>query len=298
MDTLTSLRVFCAVAELKSFTMAAKRLDLSPAMASKHVVHLENRLGSRLLNRTSRRVSLTETGMLYFAQVRQMIDGLDEAEAAVSNVMVTPRGSLKLSLPVWAANAWIAGMIAEYHRRYPAVTFEMDISGRIVNLVDEGFDLALRATAPERLDPGLIARPLSRIEFLLVGSPEYLDRTGRPEKLADANGHALLLFSGVNANGSLAFDTPEGRQTVTFRVIMQSENETMLYRAALEGMGLVFLPTWMIQSDLGEGRLETVLPAALKFNITLHAVYPSRKYLTAKVRTFVDFLASQISPNR
>ncbi|MDK4700668.1 LysR substrate-binding domain-containing protein [Rhizobium sp. CNPSo 4062] len=293
MDTLTSLRVFCAVAEFKSFTAAADRLGLSPAMASKHVMHLENRLGTRLLNRTSRHVSMTESGMLYFNQARQMLDGLDEVEAAVSNVTVMPRGTLRLSAPVWAANTLVARMIAEYHQRYPDVRFDMDLSGRIVNLVDEGFDLALRATSPERLDPNLIARPLTRVAFHLVGSPAYLSRTGRPRELADLNGHALLAYSGMNANGSIAVAGQDGTQTVNFRPVMQSENEIMLHLAALEGMGLVFLPMWMAQNDISDGRLEMVLPKAVTFDATLHAVYPSRKYLSAKVRTFIDFLASR-----
>ncbi|RRH92154.1 LysR family transcriptional regulator [Mesorhizobium tamadayense] len=295
MDTLTSLQVFCMVAELKSFTAAADRLALSPAMVSKHVMHLENRLATRLLNRTSRRVSLTETGTLYFTQVRPMLEGLDEVEAAVSNVTVTPRGRLKLSAPVWIANSFVAGLMAQYHRRYPDVTFDMDLSGRIVNLVDEGFDLALRATSSDRLDPGLISRPLTRINFNLMSSPAYLARTGRPAKLADLNGHSMLLYSGMNLSGSLSFGGPEDRETVQFRTVMQSENETMLHQAALEGMGLTFLPTLMAAPDIAAGRLESVLPEVIKFSTTLHAVYPSRKYLSAKVRTFIDFLAGRIS---
>ena len=293
MDTLTSLRVFCAVAEFKNFTAAAERLDLSPAMASKHVMHLEKRLGTRLLNRTSRRVSLTESGMLYFDQARQMLDGLDEVEAAVSNVTVTPHGTLKLSAPVWFANTLVARMIAEYHQRYPEVCLDMDFSGRIVNLVDEGFDLALRATAPEELDPGLVARPLTKVAFHIVGSPASLARNGRPTKLADLNGHSLLLYSSMNSNGSWTIDGPNGQEAVKFRPVMRSENETMMHMAALEGMGLVFLPALMIQTDLAEGRLEVVLPHVLNFNSMLYAVYPSRKYLSAKVRTFIDFLSSQ-----
>ena len=293
MDTLTSLRVFCAVAEFKSFTAAAERLGLSAAMASKHIMHLENRLGTRLFNRTSRHVSVTETGMLYFNQTRQMLDGLDEVEAAISNVTVAPRGTLKLSAPVWVANTLVARMLAEYHERYPEVCLDMDFSGRIVNLVDEGFDLALRATAPERLDPGLIARPLTKIVFQLVASPAYLARTGRPAKLADLNGHSLLLYSGMNSNGSLTFDGPDGQETLKLRPVMRSENETMLHLAALEGMGLVFLPALMIGPDIAEGRLAMVLPDTLNFSAALYAVYPSRRYLSAKVRTFIDFLSSR-----
>lgn len=297
MDTLLSLRVFCAVAELKSFTAAAGRLGLSPAMASKHVMHLENRLGSRLLNRTSRHVNLTEAGALYFNQARQMLDGLDEVEAAVSNVTVTPRGILKLSAPVWIANAFTAGGLAEYHQRYPDVVLDMDFSGRIVNLVDEGFDLALRATASENLDPGLVARPLMDVVFQLVGSVEYLARTGRPERIADLEGHALLLYSGTNWDGSFPVNGTKGEGAARLRTVLRTENETMLHLAALAGMGLAFLPTWMSAPDIQAGRLEVLLPEVLNFTTTLYAVYPNRKYLSAKVRTFIDFWASRTHPS-
>ena len=293
MDTMTSLRVFCTVAELRSFAAAAKRLDLSPAMASKHVMHLESRLGNRLLNRTSRSVSLTEAGALYCAQAQQLLEGLDEVEAAIGNVTQTPRGTLRLSAPVWTASPCFTSLLAEYGQRYPDVCLDMDLSGRIVNLVDEGFDLALRATAPDRLDPGLVARPLLQIEFCLMASPTYLRRAGRPRKLADLNGHALLRYSGMGSNEAIVLGGADDRQTVTFRTVMQSGNETLLHLAALEGMGLVFLPTWMVQPDVAAGRLQIVLPDALSFNTTLHAVYPSRKFLSAKVRTFIDFIASK-----
>ncbi|EJC85236.1 transcriptional regulator [Rhizobium leguminosarum bv. trifolii WSM2297] len=291
MDTLTSLRVFCTVAELKSFTAAADRLGISPAMASKHVMQLENRLGTRLLNRTSRHVSLTETGRLYFNQTKEMLERLDEVEDAIGNVTVAPRGTLKLSAPVWAATSYFADMLAEYNRRYPDVCLDVDLSGRLVNLVDEGFDLALRATAHDRLDPGLVARPLTNVQFRLMASPDYLRRTGRPENVADLNGHALLRYSAVNFGESISLDGPDGPHKITFRTVMLSDNETIMHLAALRGMGLAFLPKWMADQDIEAGRLEIVLPAImLGFNSTLYAVYPSRKYLSAKVRTFIDFL--------
>lgn len=293
MDTLISLRVFCMVAELKNFAAAAKRLNLSPAMASKHVMHLENGMGVRLLNRTSRHVSLTELGALYFDQARRMLDELDEVEAAISNVAVVPRGTLKLSAPVWTASPCFVSSLAEYGRRYPGVCLDLDLSGRIVNLVDEGFDLALRAITRDRLDPGLIARPLMEITFCLFGSPDYLERTGRPRTVAELAGHALLQYSGMNVGDHLLLDGPDGKLKVAVRTVMQSENETVLHMGAVQGMGLVFLPTWMVEVDLAAGRLEPVLPDTIRFSNTLHAVYPSRKYLSAKVRTFIDFLASE-----
>lgn len=290
---MLSLRVFCMVAELKSFTTAAARLGISPAMASKHLTHLESRLGTRLLNRTSRSVSLTEVGALYVSQAREALDGLDEVEEAIGNVAVSPRGTLKLSVPMWMANSLIARIIAEYHQRYPEVSLDMDFSGRIVSLVDEGFDLALRATAREKLDPGLVARPLMDVPFQLVGAPGYLTRTGRPSSLRDLNGHALILYGGMGANGSLALKGRNNVETVKFRVVMRSENEIMLHLAALEGMGLAFLPTWMTQPDIASGGLEAVLPQDVTFSVPLHAVYPSRKFLSAKVRTFIDFLVAR-----
>lgn len=294
MDTLTSLRVFCTVAELKSFTAAANRLGISPAMASKHVMQLENRLGTRLLNRTSRHVSLTETGRLYFNQAKQMLEGLDEVELAIGNVAVAPRGILKLSAPVWAASPCFSDMLAQYNQRYPDVCLDVDLSGRIVNLVDEGFDLALRATTPDRLDPGLFARPLAEIVFCLMASPDYLGRTGRPQSIAELNGHALLRYSGINLSDSMLLQGPDGPHKVTFRNVMLSDNETILHLAALRGMGLVFLPKWMVDEDIQAGRLEPVLPFMLGFSNTLHAVYPSRKYLSAKVRTFIDFFTARM----
>jgi len=292
MDSLTSLRVFCLVAELKSFTAAADRLGLSPAMTSKHVAHLEHRLGARLLNRTSRRVSLTESGALYVQQVRQLLDGLEEVEAAIGDVTIAPQGTLKLSAPMWMANPLMARLIADYHQRYPAVMVDIDFSGRLVGLVEEGFDLALRGVARERLDPGLVVRPLMDVPFQLFAAPAYLTRTGRPATISDLNGHALLLYSGMNANGLLPLD---GHSAPKFRIALRSENEIMLHLAALEAMGLVLLPVWMAQPDLAAGRLEAVLPTLISVTIPLHAVYPSRQYLSAKVRTFIDFVASRLS---
>ena len=289
MDTLESLRVFCAVAELKSFTAAAERLGFSPAMASKHVMHLERRLGTRLLNRTSRHVSLTETGALYVEQVRLSLEALEEVEAAVSHTAVTPHGLLRLTAPVWLANPTFASVLADYRGRYPDVRLDVDLSGRMANLVDEGFDLALRATGSP--DPGLIARVVAHVPFRLVAAPAYLDRAGRPASLADLDGRPLLAYSPVMAGGQLSGQLPQGRVTISFEPVLQSANETLLQLAAREGMGFAFLPSWLIGEDLAEHRLELVLPNLEMFQTPLLAVYPSRKYLSAKVRTFIDFVA-------
>ncbi|GLH81011.1 transcriptional regulator [Bradyrhizobium sp. SSBR45G] len=289
MDTLVSIRVFCQVAELKSFAAAADRLSMSPAMASKHVMQLEQRLSTRLLNRTSRRVGLTEAGQVYFDQVRQMLDTLEEVEAVVSKATVIPRGTLKVSAPVWFANPLFAGMLAAYRARYPDVVIDLDLSGRLVNLVDEGFDLALRVSAAP--GDGLIARPLPQVLMQLVAAPSYLAAAGRPTTLADLEGHAMLKYA-LYPLRTITLSGPEGEVALAFKDVLISGNETLLHHAAVAGMGMAVLPRWLMADDLAAGRLETVLPEALTIKAPLMAVYPSRKYLSAKVRTFIDFIAA------
>jgi DNA-binding transcriptional LysR family regulator len=289
MDSLVSLRVFCLVAELKSFAAAAQRLHISPAMASKHVMQLEKRLGTRLLNRTSRRVSLSESGALYFEQARQTLDSLDEVEAAVSNATVVPRGTLRLTAPVWMANRIFAGVLGDYQSRYPEVRLDIDLSGRLVNLVEEGFDLALRATGAP--DAALIARPIAKVSFYMVAARAYLDRAGRPAKPAELAGHPLLHYA-LYPGDSFSFAGEEGTETVKLNPVLRSGNETLLHMTALEGMGLALLPKWLVAGDIAAGRLEHVMPGQPVLEGKLFAVYPSRKYLSAKVRTFIDFIVA------
>ncbi len=290
MDTLTSIRVFCTVAELKSFAAAAHRLGMSPAMASKHVMHLERRLGTRLLNRTSRHLSLTEAGALYFEQSSPLIDGLADAEATVTQATVMPGGTLKITAPVWFANPSFISLLADYRARYPDVRLDIDLSGRMVNMVEEGVDLALRvARVP---DETLIARPISTVEFFLVGSPAYLRARGRPQRIGHLLNHAMLLYSLMPSTTEWSFVGPHGPEPVKLSPVLQSSNESLLHLAALQGMGLAFLPKWLIAHDLQAGRLERLLPDYRLFEGQLLGVYPSRKYLSSKVRTFLDFIAA------
>ncbi|HEY8608361.1 MAG TPA: LysR family transcriptional regulator [Noviherbaspirillum sp.] len=288
MDTLTSMQVFRLVAELKSFAAAGRRMEMSAAMVSKHVMHLETRLNTRLLNRTSRHVSLTESGALYFEQSRQMLDGLEEVEAAITKATVVARGTLRISAPVWLANPAFVGVLVDYRAKYPDVNVEMDLSGRIVNLVEEGFDLALRASS----SPGdnLIARPVATVPFYLVGSPAYLAKAGTPKSLADLSSHAMLWYS--LAPTSMEWPAPESTEPEMLNItpVLQSTNESLLHLAALQGMGVALLPKWLIEADLQAGSLVHVLSKQPIHKATLYGVYPSRKYLSSKVRTFLDFL--------
>jgi len=288
-DSLLSLRVFAAVAEAKSFAAVADRMEISAAMTSKHVQHLEAAVGARLLNRTSRSVSLTEAGAIYLAAVRPLLEGLDEAGARLAQSTIDPRGTLKISLPVWLAEPGFVRVLAAYRARYPEVTLDLDLSGRHVSLVEDGYDLALRVSA--RLDEGLIARRLSDVTFHIVAAPGLVDRIGRPKTIADLNGAPFLAYSPVSAGGRVRLGLGPDAPEVRMIPVLQSANETVLFQAALEGMGVAIMPHLVARAHLAEGRLVQLLPDHPAPVVGLSAIYPDRSYLPAKTRSFLDFLA-------
>lgn len=295
MDSIQIMRVFCLVAEQRSFVAASKHFDISPTMVTKYVQHLERRLGARLLNRTSHNVSLTEVGTRYFEQVRRLLETLDEVEAEASQATVVPRGLLRLSAPVWLANSQFAELLSEFRRRHQEVRMEVDLSGQFVNLVEDNFDLVLRCTREP--DENLIARTIADVSFPLVGAPEYFASHGRPQRVAELSGHTLLAYS-IQSLSGITLVTTQGEEQLNCTPAFMSNNETLLHLAALRGMGICFLPMPLIKDDLLSGRLEIVLPDCQVHHAPLFAIYPSRKYLSAKVRMFIDFLVDAYRPGQ
>ncbi len=288
MDTLLSLRVFAEVAEHKNFSAVAERLGLSPAMTSKHVKHVEARVGARLLNRNSRNVSLTEAGAQYLQTIRPLLDELAKAEAQLISNSLSPRGTLRMSMPVWMSNPAFAKLLTAYHQQNPHVTFDVDLSGRKISMVEEGVDLALRVAF--KLDEGLIARKLADVTFQLVAAPAFLDNFGRPKTTGDLNNAPMLAYDQVAADGRIKFGGEDGVD-VKLRPILVSANESILHQAAVAGMGFAMLPNWAAQDDIEDGRLEAVLPMIAWPKLHIQAIYADRSYLPAKVRSFLDFLA-------
>ncbi|RTZ45775.1 LysR family transcriptional regulator [Candidimonas sp. SYP-B2681] len=287
MDTLLSLRVFCEIAAAGSFVGAAQRLSLSAPMVSKHMAHLERELGVRLLNRTSRRVSLTEAGGLYFEQCRAALETLELAAAAIGRSVEAPRGALKVTAPVWFANPSVVKVLAAYQKRYPDVMLDLRFSNRKVDLAAEGYDLALRVTHDP--SPHLIVRRICRIQFYLVAAPEYFSRYGIPKSLADLDNYGAILPSYLNTEG-FEFEGPKGKVTIRLNPLMKSDDSTYSYHAVKAGVGIGFLPAWLVDEDLASGSLLQVLPQYEQPPHELYATYISRKYLTPKVRSFIDFL--------
>ena len=288
MDSLLSLQVLAEVAEHKSFSAVAQRLGLSPAMTSKHVQHIEARVGARLLNRNSRNVSLTEAGAQYLLSVRPLLEGLEEAEAQLTSDTLSPRGSLKISMPVWMSNPTFAKILTAYHHEYPHVTLDLDVSGRKINMVEEGIDLALRVAF--KLDEGLIAKKLAEVTFHMVAAPAFLDQFGRPTSPDDLQGAPMLAYSQVAPDGRVKFGGEYGLD-VKLKPVMLSGNENILHNAALAGMGFAMLPNLVTEDDIKAGRLELVMPQIDWPRLQIQAIYSDRSYLPAKIRSFLDFMA-------
>ena len=293
MDTLTSLRVFREVVDSGSFVAAAARLGLSTAMASKHVAHLERQLGARLLNRTSRHLSLTEAGTVYLEQCREALDSLQAGESAIGLRQAAPRGVLKVTAPVWCATRRFADVLAAYKLKHPDVVVDIRLENRKVDLVEEGYDLALRVTREP--SPALIVRPLCTLQFHLVAAPAYLRRVGRPADVADLERLGAILPTYVNLDG-LELHGPAGKLRLQLEATMKTNDTTLSYHAVHAGLGPAYLPDWLVADDLKRGDLEPVLLGFEAPALTLFAAYTSRKYLTAKVRSFIDFLSQALKP--
>ncbi len=291
LDRLTGLQVLCKVVETASFSAAAQQLSISAPMVSKHVAQLEQSLGARLLNRTSRRLSLTEAGSIYYEQCRIALDTLQAAQEAIGQGIQVPRGLLKVSAPVWCANRRFTQMLAGYREKCPDVVIDIRLENRKVDLVAEGFDLALRATREP--SPMLIARPICPVPFHLAASPAYLQRHGTPNQPTDLTALGSIMPSYLNLSG-LEILGPEAKGKVTLTAVMKSDDTTLTYHAVHAGVGIAYLPDWLISDDLAAGTLVRLLPDHDGPEITLFAVYTSRQYMLPKLRSFIDFLSQSL----
>lgn len=295
MDKLTSMLVFTKVAKAGSFASAAKELGLSRAMATKHVMQLENGLGIRLLNRTTRNLSLTEVGMVYLERCLQILDEMEEMELAVTRLQTEPRGTLKVNATPFFGAYHLAPAIAAYMESFPEVNVELVLQAGYIDLIEEGFDLAIHLD--EMRDSSLIARKLGSSQRVVCGSPQYFEKHGIPKTPDDLRKHNCLTSSSMPPRDQWQFSIPGGETTVVkVSGNMEANVADALRMAAIAGLGLVLLPTYMVGQDIRKGRLMPVLTDYVPAPLEIHAVYPHRKHLSAKVRTFVDFLSERFHP--
>jgi DNA-binding transcriptional LysR family regulator len=289
MDRWAAMRAFVSVVEQGSFVAAAARLGVSTSALSRQVADLEEHLGARLLNRTTRRLSLTEGGQAFFERSVPLLNELDEAEAMVSQSAATPRGTLKLTCSNSLAQQLIAPAIARFAELYPDVNFDLVVADRLIDLVDEGFDLAIRAGKVG--SDQLVARRLGGMELLVCAAPAYLATHGTPETPADLGGHSTLTYAYASTPGIWQLSGPGGEQEVRVGGRLHANSGEALIAAAVAGLGIVCEPDFMVASEVADGRLVRLLARYRAMRGDIWAVYPSRRHLSQKVRLFVDHLS-------
>jgi DNA-binding transcriptional LysR family regulator len=298
MDRLTALNVFRHVVELGSFAAASRQLRLSPAAISTNIGQLETQLGVRLLNRTTRRVSLTEAGSLYYDQITRVLDDLNTADNSLGPLQQVPKGVLRISAPTTLTLMTpLSRVMPKFLDRYPDLSVDLRMDDRRVNIVEEGFDLAIRAV-DNLEDSSLVARRLMTTPHVVCGAPSYFNRFGTPQEPADLRSHNCVQFplSGHAAEWVFRRGDSSVRVPVTGRYSVTS---SLAVRDALcEGFGLSLIPWIYVKRELADGRLRTVLNDWSAVELSVYAVYPSRRHVIPKLRAFVDFLVEELGPTR
>ena len=296
MDRLAAIEAFVRVAECGSFSKAANRLHSSKSVVSRQVSALEAELGARLLHRTTRALTLTEAGRGYFERAARILADLAEANASVGQLQAAPRGRLRVSAPMSFGFLHLAPALPDFLGRYPDVDLELVMNDRNVDLVDEGFDMAVRIGT--LADSSLVARKLAPMRRTVFASPAYLQARGTPASPDDLKAHECLCYSNLGMSQEWRFVRPDGRPwPVEVHGRLHANNGDALRAAALRGFGLAVLPSFFVGRDLQSGALVSVLDAFMPQDSALYVVYPHARHLSPKVRAFVDFLAERFGPD-
>ena len=292
MDTLESMRVFVRVVELGSFAAAARSLDLSPAMVTKHIGYLERRTGARLLHRTTRQVRVTETGAAYFGRCTGILGDVDAAEAEAGADNQSPRGTLRVTAPTEFGNLHLPPIIADFLDRHPGIDMVLDLSNRSVDIVQEGYDLAIRIA--RELDTSLIGRRIALSRFRLVASPRYLERHGRPDVPGDLAHHRCVTFAVPQPWTTWTFCRDGLSEQVRIAPRVLSTSAEALLQAARVGVGIGLLPSFVCGRDLAKGELVSLFPDHELGALGIYVLFPHRDLLPARVRLFIDFLTERL----
>lgn len=295
MDRLRSMQVFRAVVDAGAFSAAARRLHLSNAAVSKHVASLEAALGARLLQRTTRRLSLTNAGEVYYQRAIRLLDELEQLEADVREEGQTPRGRLRVAAPMSYGLAVIAEQLPAFMARHPEVEVDLSLTDRMVDLVEEGVDVAIRVahTLP---DSSLVATRLGPFSRVVVGAPAYFETHGAPEHPRDLAVHTCLRYSRLSDPDVWRFAGPEGPVHVTVAGRLRTDNSLAMRAALRAGAGLALIPACAVAEDLASGALRTCLPGWAPEPRSVFALYPTTRQLSPKVRAFVGYLRDALCP--
>ncbi|WP_266158864.1 LysR family transcriptional regulator [Dyella silvatica] len=294
MDRLTALQVFSYVAKFNSFAEAGRRLSLSPAAISKNIAELEAHAGARLISRTTRRMALTEEGHIYLEHVTRALDALTEADQALHPIKTAPSGMLRVTAPMTVTLTRLSKAIPQFLSRYPEIKLDLHLDDRRVDLVREGFDLAIRGS--DKLeDSSLIARKLTVMTHVLCAAPAYFEKHGKPQTPSDLKTLNCIRFS-LSGHADVWEFSKDGQTEKVAIDAQYSVASSLAIRDALRaGFGLSLVPYPYVENDLREGRLQSALDGWSTVKTTLYAIYPSRQHVAPKIRAFVDFLIEEFS---
>ena len=294
MDRLTEMEAFATVVDQGGFTDAARKLGVSKSAVSKHVSSLEARLGARLLNRTTRRVSPTEIGLAYYDRARRVLNDAGEADALVTSMQSAPTGLLRISVATDFGVNHLSPVLGDFLEEFPDITVNMVLNNRYVELISEGFDMAIRIGEME--DSSLRARKLAETTRRMIASPAYLAKNGRPKRIDDLNEHKLLHYSNNAAGNVWKITAPSGekRQVRTAGWLTVNDGQSLL-NAAISGLGIAYLPSFLYGDAMARGLVEDAIPHLPHDTQGIYAVYPPGRFTQPKVRAFIDFLVHAFS---
>ncbi len=294
MDRLRAMEIFVHAVDAGSFSAAARNLHTSVASVTRYVAFLEERLGIRLMQRSSRKLALTEGGATYYGRCKQILEDLADADARVGAAAVQPTGVIKLSVPVSLGLHHLADVWPGFMARYPDVNLNINISDRFVDLLEDGYDAAIRVA--RLADSSLVARKLATVRVVVCASPDYLARRGVPQTVAELADHDCLSYSYTLPVDEWTLRRGAESQSVRISGRAQANNGDTLRAMALAGFGVIAQPTFLVGEDLAAGRLVTLLPGWEMTDLGLYAVYPSRRHMSAKLRVLLDYLVETIGP--
>lgn len=294
MDRLTEMEAFATVVDLGGFTDAARKLGISKSAVSKHVSSLEARLGARLLNRTTRRVSPTDIGLVYYDRARRVLNDAGEADSIVSAMQSAPTGTLRMAVPNDFGVAHLSPMLRYFLMEYPQINVNMVLENRNVELISEGFDMAIRIGEME--DSSLRTRRITETTQRLIAAPSYLAAHGRPARIDDLNAHRLLHYSAQVSNNLWKLTAPSGevRQVRTGGWLTVNDGQSLL-KAAEDGLGIAYLPSFLYQDAMRRGTVVDVIPELPREVLGIHVVYPAGRFTQPKVRAFIDFMVARFA---
>jgi DNA-binding transcriptional LysR family regulator len=293
MDRFLEMQSFSAVVDAGSFVKAAEALGLPKAAMSRYVADLEARLGVRLLHRTTRRLSLTEEGEVFYARAKELLAGVDEAEAEITSRSGAPGGLLRINAPLTFGILHLAPLWGVFRSQYPMVSLDITLADRMVDLVDEGYDVAIRiATLPSST---LVSKRLATTRMVLCASPHYLAVHGEPVQPAELASHAVISYTYWSTKDEWHFEGPQGPVSVKTQPCIHTNSGDTCRAAALAHQGIILQPSFLVGGDLASGTLVELMPQFHSIDIGIYAVYPTRKHVAPKVRVLIDFLVDHFA---